>query len=685
MPKADLLKNATDFEGQFNSWFGSAVKPLIDDSRARYRMVLADKEEREERGLSALPSTKTVEVVDKAKESALVEYHKDIKSISYTSKAVQNPDSTQLAQWLTAIVHYRMNAIDGFPFFTWHDSSLKAAFTDGIEAAMVRWRKESFEIEKTVYFDHIQGKEIDEGTFGGIKAAWVDDLQPIPFDMAFSEEKVKETVVCKDTWWIDQLIPGENILWDFKSPMLDVNLGQRCLVKLWLSVDEIVDYMDKGVFDKKKREEIESYQAVKSTDTTISDPTKIDTASAVTDTGDSNLVPMWIFWEKVGFRWMVSFSLDGKLLLTKDRKPSDDIFFNGRRVNVLPVRIGYTDKALHENIGRSLPQVIAPIEDQYIDHINNVNDISKNMARGGRIRLSPGHDVDIDQVLNGGVFQAEQGEVEFIQYNPGVMEGLRAADMTAASINAIAPVGVTPVNIAPKGTNKTLGVSQMIQNSTDAKRYCQLMVRNQTFFKPLLWLIAQMEFAYETDQIALKIAANQVPGFKPPVTIDPRTGGGMIDVSVLDFGVDVEINAGLGEMPDIEKFQNLMQFKAFCDQIGIRLDPQMLGQLGASLAGYSFDRFNPQLPQEPEPKPKLDSKLTVTAGWIDLPIEVQKMLVDKWINGQVATDTKIDAQLNEMMHNGNPQPAQGAIPDMARGREAAAMSRGGQIGGEGGY
>ena len=84
MADTELLKNAGDFETQFDSWFNSAMKPLIDDSRARYRMYLPDKEEREERGLSALPSTKSVEVVDKAKESALVEYHKDLKAITYT-------------------------------------------------------------------------------------------------------------------------------------------------------------------------------------------------------------------------------------------------------------------------------------------------------------------------------------------------------------------------------------------------------------------------------------------------------------------------------------------------------------------------------------------------------------------------------------------------------------------------
>lgn len=684
----DPLQRAREFEGQFNNWFSSAFKPIIDDSRARYRMVLADAEERKERGLSALPSTKTVEVVDKAKESALIEYHKDLKGISYTSKSVQNPDADKLAQWLTAIVHHRMDSPNGFPFFTWHDSSLKAGEVDGLEAAFVYWRKESYKEKKTVFRENLQGIEIEEAEYLQAEASWpdmqiADPLLP-PFDAVFSKETVEEEVVCRDTWWIDQLKPGENVLWDFKAPMLDVNLGQICLVKVRKSVDEIMSYVERGVFDKVKRSEVESYRSLGSiTNSASSDPTALSPVTKTADLGDANLVEVWILWEKVNFRWMVSFSIEGKTALTKKPKPSDDVFFNGRRVNVLPVRIGYSDKALHENIPRSLPQLIAPIEDQYIDHINNVNDISKNIARGGRIRIAPDADVDIDQVMNGGVFRADREEVEFVQYNPGVMEGLRASDMHSAAMNAVAPAGVSAVNLAPKGTNKTLGISQMIQGTTDAKRYVRLMVRNQTFFKPLLWIIAQLEFAYETDDHALRVAATQVPGFTLPITM--MNGREVIDVSVLDFDVDVQINAGLGEMPDVQKFNNLMQFKMFCDQVGIVLDPMTLGQLGASLAGYAFDRFNPQPPPSKIPPPRLDSKLSVTASWLDLPPEVQMGLIEKWKTGQVATDTKIDARMAEVLHNGNPTPSAKATPDMTQGSAAMGMSEGGMIGGAGGY
>lgn len=682
----DLLKRANDFEEQFNGWFTSAFKPLIDDSRARYRMVLADAKERKERNLSALPSTKSTEVVDKAKESALVEYHKDPKSLSYTSPNTQNPQANQFAAWLTALFHNRANDIKGFPFFTWHDGDLKAVFADSITAAMVSWRKESYTVKKTIYRDNIKNVEVDEAEYKAAKGQWAEiiSLNPLmpPFEVAFTKETIEETVVCKDTWWIDSLKPGENVLWDFKAPFLDANQGQACMVKIRRTVDEIMDMAEKGIFDKISREKVESYLSTETSTATSSDPSAIAPSTKTSDLGDMNRVEVWIFWEKVKFRWMVSFSIEGKENLS-GQKPSDDVFFNGRKVNVLPVRIGYCDKHLHENIGRSLPQIIAPIEDQYIDHINNVNDIAKNMARGGRIRIAPGTDVDIDQVMNGGAFYAEQGEIEFIQYNPGIMEGMRASDMHSAAMNALAPAGISPVNIAPKGTNKTLGVSQMIQSTTDAKRYVQLMVYNQTYLKPILWLIAQLTFAFETDDKALRIAAAQVPGFEVPLAvIDGKT---VVDTTKLDFDVDVRINAGLGEMPDVQKFNNLAQFDAFCKEKGIILDPMVVGQIAASLSGFSLDRFNPQPPPSTTPPPKLDSKLTVTAGWLDLPPEVQMALIEIWRKGQVATDTKVDARMAELAHNGNPNPAAGTAPDMTQGEAAGMMSAGGQIGGSGGY
>lgn len=684
----DHLKRASDFECQFNSWFSSTFKPIIDDSRSRYRMVLPDAEERRERGLSALPSTKSVEVVDKAKESALIEYHKDVKGISYTSNDINNLEKEQLAQWVTNVVRIRMQPPKGFPFFTWHDSTLKAGYTDGMEAVFAYWRKESYKEKKTVFIDNTTGQEIEESLYLLAKENYpqIQQIDPTvpPFDVVFTKKTVEIEHVCRDTWWLDQLKPGENILWDFKSPMLDVNLGQICMVKIRKTVDEVMSYVKHGVFDKVKREEIEKYRSLETTSSLAeSDPTAIDQRIKSSDLGDQNTVELWILWEKIDFRWMVSFSIEGKFCLTKERKPSDDVFFNGRKVNVLPVRIGYIDKALHENIPRSLPQVIAPIEDQYIDHINNVNDIAKNIARGGRIRIAPGADVEIDDVLNGGAFMAEQGDVEFIQYNPGVIEGMRAGDMHSAAMNAVAPAGVSAVNLAPKGTNKTLGAAQMIQGVTDAKRYVQLMVRNETFFKPLLWIIAQLEFAYETDEQVLRQAAALVPGFTPPMVM--RAGEPSIDLSKFDFDVDVKINAGLGEMPDVQKFNNLMQFKMFCDQIGVRLDPLMLGQMGATLSGYAFDRFNPQPPQSPEPKPNLDSKLSVSADWVDLPEPVKMALIEKWMTGQVATDTKIDAKMKEFMQNGAPNPGAMPMQDMRSGPAADGMSMGGQIGGRGGY
>ena len=242
------LKKANDFESQFYSWFDSGLKDILNDNRRRYRMELADKDERTLRGLSALPSTKSTSVVDIAVERALLDYHGDPEALSYTAKSVDDPMQEQFAQWLTKVFHYR--AEHTFPFFTWHTSSLTAAFADGLEAALITWKKEAYDNKETIYVDLLSGQQIDEVTY---KAGVETD------DLRFYKQDVTNEVVVHDTWWIDQLKPGEQLLWDFKIPYMDINLGQVALVKIPKTVDQVIKLSEAGFFKKIKREEIEKY------------------------------------------------------------------------------------------------------------------------------------------------------------------------------------------------------------------------------------------------------------------------------------------------------------------------------------------------------------------------------------------------------------------------------------------
>lgn len=676
----DILQRQLNFESNFHTWYGSGLKDIQEDNRRRYRMELLDAEERIERGLSALPSTKSTSVVDRSVERALMDYHTDPDSISFTAKAVNDPLKDALANVLTKDFDYRQQ--NTFPFFTWHTSSLTAGFTDGLEAAMVWWKRESYDEKRKVFIEPMSGEEISPDE---VEALITEFGEEVAGDLV-EEQELTEEVVTTDTWWIEQLKPGEQLLWDFKAPLLNINLGQVCLVKIPKTVEEILQCVRQGIFDKGiKEEDIIPY--LDNPDYRFSDLTSTAGDTKQYELEGCDRAEVWYYFYKEGCRWYVSFSLAGKLELSKP-KTVDEVFFNGRKVNVLPVVLGCSKMKLWENIGRGLPETIAPIEDEWTDHRNNINDAAK-ISIQGRVRITPGADINVDDVLNAKAFYAEDGEVDFVDRQMNLGDSMRAADSIAADMNELIPAGMESRNLVPKGTNKTLGAVQMAMGTSQEKLSVQLMVRNETFFKPLLWLIAQLTFSFESDETIFEIAATaagvDLRQLGMVTLIDGKRG---IDFSKFDFDVNMKINAGLGSVPRQQKLQNMMQIYQLASMLGINLDGMDILRRANVLAGFDAAQFNPQ-PKQPAP-PEVEYKLNIDTTMQELvgidPTIVQA-LVQKYKEGQFSTATKIkqpdaEGMLNEAVHNGGMRQT-GDVPaqDMTGGEAAEGMS----VGGQGGY
>lgn len=626
----------------FYSWFDSGLSGILADNRRRYRMQMLDQKERESRGLSALPSTKSASVADRFREKALLEYHENLDSISFTSKSPANPVKDQMAQWLTKIFEYRSQ--NTFPFFTWHSASLLAGAVDGLEAALVWWRKEAASKVETV-------------------------INPLGMPQQIARE-----VAIRDTWWIDQLMPGRDVVWDPKIPYLDVNLGQYAMVKLRKPVDECVSLSTAGVFDVQtdwNEHQRTGLDMRPDWGKTANDPDQVDM-------GDRNLVEVWCFFFKSENQWFCQFSIEGRTEISTIR-PVNSVFFGGREVNRLPLVIGTLQQKLWEAVGRGLPETIAPIEDEWQDQRNNLNDIAKASAQGGRIRVNPDADVNLDDVLNSRIFYADKEEVEFVQYNSGVMETLRASDPLVADINELLPVGIESrgKSIAPKGTNNTLGAAQMMDQASSSKLGVQIMTRNETFMKPLLYLIAQLEFAFETDETIARVAAHKA-GIVPPQTM-----GGMIDFRQLDFDMDVQINAGLGSVPKFQKYQMMQQLFQLGQVLKLPMDAMKFYSQASLLVGFQPETFlNPNPP--PPPPPEVEYKCNIDIAMEMLPPVAQQALLMKLMNGQmnVTAGVKPDAMqkiVNENRQNIMPQRGDNPTVD-ATGHAAHGMSQGGQGG-----
>lgn len=673
------LKKQQQCEESFNEWFGGGLKRYLEDSRSRYRMEVKDREKREKLHLSNLPSVKSLSVVDNCTDRALQEYHLDPNAIAYIAAAPGNLDLEQKCRWLSEIVRVRSEK-PYFPFYLWNQKSIKAGFADGMEACLVSWvhRKKTKKGKEYLYTDP-NGVQVpvDQAMY----EQW-NLIQP-----GFEVRDKKEEVVVKDTWWIDQLMPGKDICWDPKAQLFDVNLGSFCLVKLHKPMSWILDNVELGVFDKITEKELKTYQ--ESGPGTHSDTKTVATNPENIDFGDFNDIEVWLFFDIEDNDWGVQFSLQGKKELSK-RKPVNDVFFNGREVNCLPVVIGYNDPELWENVGRSIPKIIAPLEDEATDHRNNYNDWAKQLLRG-KYWKSEDSDVDIEQLVNmpvvNGVYGQDFGRIDLPQ---GSLEVLRATDSIDGEMNAVVPVDINGMGrrVVQKGQNATLGNLQMSQGQMDSKLGVRLMTRNKTFFGQVLYLIAQMEMAWETDETVARLAAAKVSAQpqangQPMPQYQPPMDGTVVDFRQLDFPFQVKINAGLGSIPLSQKGQALVQIADFRKANGVPTDFNEIARQVNVVAGYDADSFTPTQPP-PGPKPPVDYKCSVTVDLnqlLQLAPEAGQFLLDKMISGGASVDVKIKENTNaEAQQNGGGLMTPNRTGERvdATGEAAMGMSQGGQ-------
>lgn len=655
---------------------GNSIKGIMEDNRRRYRMILNDAQERIDLGLSALASTKSTSIVDNAVVDAIQEYYAT-DAITFTAEDSSDANKDHLAAWLTEMFHYRAKK-NGF--WVWHLQSLKAGFVDGLEAAIVRWRKESYDYPDNHYYNLLSGSEISEEEYKAAKKAGpiIMDGQfdpatgapkktKIPFTDAFKAVRGKKTRTVVDTWEVCQLKPGENLLWDFKNPTLDLNKGRWCIVILNMQPDEIMALSKQGIFNKITEEDLEGYQNTNSHSSNqldYTDYSSVGTDPDTIDMGKMNAIEVWVAFEKKDCQWKVSFSLCGQKELKMDASVND-IFFGGRMFDMLPVAMGASDIELWEALGRGIPKLIAPIEDELSDHRNNMNDMAKQAATG-KYRINEESDVDINSLLNDKVFYAKPGEVEKLDFSGEMAVVMRAADMTGGDIAALAPVGMADSHLVGRGNAKdTLGGVQLAMGGNNQKMQVRQLVRNVTFFEPLLRIIAEMIMAFETSQSIGRIAGKKAKiDMTPLLTVDD-TGKPMIDFSQLDFDAEVQINAGLGSVPRQMKAQKLMSYTEWAKAHGLPVDIEEVDKQIKVLNGFNEDQFILPEDRRPPPQPPpVEDKLTMTVTFSDLLAfepDAARALLNKAVAGamQVTTNIKEDSKkkpdyLKEPVGEGSP-------------------------------
>lgn len=666
------LTRQKELAGAAQTWFDGKFKTVVTENRRRYRMQLKDAKERKDRGLSTLPSTKSTSAVDRYVERLAIEMFQDPDSISFTSKSAFDPEKDIAGRILTQDFIYRSKRT--FPFFTWHQASSLAGAVDGVEACMCWWRMEAYDVPETVY-SHVTAGPVDKETYDRYAA-----LMPGEFTAAQTSRKVKVV----DTWWIDQLEPGKDIIWDPTIGLLDVELGQFVRVKLHKSIDQLKAMAAIGILDPAKLTDdvLKKNQKTPASSTTysLSGDKTVDNGQDV-DLKGHNTVELTVFFYKENCRWYVCFSLGDFATEVSERKPVNEVWFGGREINILPVSVGYNKPKLLEQIGWAIPELISPLEDEHVNHRNNVADAAK-IAIQGRWWTEQDSDVNVDQLLNSRVVYGREGsDFGKLDTNMEVITSMRADDQLNADINELIPAGLQSGarGVVPKGTNNTLGATQMGKMESDEKLGVQIVTRNETFFYKVLYIIGQLTLAFETDETILRIAGRKA-GVEMPM-VQTLDGKQIPDLGALDMDFDIQINAGLGSAPRYQKANSTMQLVDWGKGHGIRVDTLAAYRQLTVLAGYGpEDLLDKSAPPPPEP-PEVEYKLNLTVTLqelLALAPDAGPMIGQKLISGQMSVDTKVkddgaEGRLAEAQHNGGGMMTADRTGTLVDGTDESAM------------
>lgn len=659
------------------AWFDGKLKTIITDSRRRYRMQLKDAKERSSRGLSTIPSTKSTSAVDRYVERLAIEMFQDPDSISFTSKSAFDPEKDIGGRLLTQDFIYRSSGQNGmFPFFTWHQASSLAGAVDGLEACMVWWRHEGYDEPETSYL--YMGQPVDQATYDKYRRVMPEDFQKV---------KGSKRVVTCDTWWIDQLEPGADIIWDPTVGLLNVELGQFVRVKLSRTIDQIKAMAAAGIIDKSKAtdEVLKKHQKTQGSVTTYSlngDKT-VDNGKDV-DLKDHNAVDLNVMFYKEHGCWYVCFSLGDFADELSTGKKVKDVWFAGKDVNILPISVGYNKPKLLEQVGWAIPEIISPLEDEHVNHKNNVSDAAK-IAIQGRWWVEEGGDTNIDNLLNSRVVYGKAGaDFGSLDTNADVVSSLRADDMINQEINELIPAGLQSGarGVVPRGTNKTLGATQLGKMESDEKLGVQIVTRNQTFMYKVLYLIAQLTICFETDETILRIASGKAG--VPLPTATRMDGSEIPDLSAIDIDVNIQINAGLGSAPRYQKAQSTMQLVDWGKTHQIPVDAIAAYRQLSVLAGYGPEDLLDKTPPQAPPPPPVEHKATFAIPWDALSMTVKDQVMQGIISGTTAVSASVKddgaGRLAEAKQNGGGMMLPDRTGQVVDGTDnaAMAMSEGGQ-------
>lgn len=352
------------------------------------------------------------------------------------------------------------------------------------------------------------------------------------------------------------------------------------------------------------------------------------------------------------------YSLSTKQLLTTPR-PVEEVYLHGVR----PFTMGYTVLEAHKIYPQSKVSLTSEIQKETNDIANQRLDNIK-LALNGRMFARQGRNIDLNALVRstpGGVVLMEDPSSDVVIN--------RAPDVTQSSyieqdrlnldFDEIAGNFSTSSVQSNKSLNETVGGMQLISGAASAIGEYDLRIFSETWVEPTIRQLVQLEQSYETDQVVMQLAAQDIDMYK-------TYGTDEVTDEILKQKLSLNVNVGIGStnpMEQLQKFtmgaQTVSQLvgPSVAQALNVKeIITEIFGKLGYKdgMRFFNFGEDDPQMKQLQDQIAQMEQALNDKQAEMQNKVEIAQIAAQANIQEQ-EMENQGDLMLEQMKQQNESQ------------------------------
>jgi hypothetical protein len=426
------------------------------------------------------PKTRTA--IRKGDAAAAIAFFSTMDAVNCHAVDDGNEDQRLAAQIHSYLLNYRLE--HHIPWFVTCIGAMQDSQAQGVVCSKQSWRYATVTNKFRNVYEDVAG---NEHTF-----------------------TTTETKVIEDTPFVE-LIPIENIRFDPASKWYDpLNTSPYIIELIPRFVWEIKEMMEKGVYRDLHipllagaiQQDWDSIRKAREDD-------RLDKYDNNTMVNDYQTVWVHHTIAKINGEDQVWDTLGTELMLS-DPKPIEEVYLTGKR----PFVWGISNIESHKQYPASSPELIQGLQEEAND-IANLRLDNVKLALNKRFHVRRGVGVDIRSLIRnvaGGVTMMETpGEdVKVQETNDVTASSYREQDVLNLDIDGILG-NFDPGSVqSNRQMNETVGGMEMLQSGTNEVKEFSIRTFAETWVKPVLEQLVDLEAVYETDEVLLQVAGSQL-------------------------------------------------------------------------------------------------------------------------------------------------------------------------------